>query len=92
MAPGLVSFVGGLSAAGYAIGGVFFLSFWRRTRDSLFIAFALAFWLMTLNQAIPVVMGIPREEQSGIYLLRAAAFILIIAAILWKNLSRRDSA
>jgi hypothetical protein len=92
MAPGIVSFVGGLSTAGYAIAGVFFLNFWRRTRDSLFMAFALAFWLMTLNQAIPVVLGIPREEQGGIYLLRAAAFILIIAAILWKNLSRRDSA
>ena len=92
MAPSIVSFVGGLSTTGYAVAGVFFLSFWRRTRDSLFMVFALAFWLMTLNQAIPVVMGIPREEQGGVYLLRAAAFILIIAAILWKNLSRRDNA
>jgi hypothetical protein len=90
--PATIAFVGGLSAAGYAIAGVFFLSFWRRTRDGLFMVFALAFWLMALNQAIPVVLGIPREEQGGVYLLRAAAFILIIAAILWKNLSRRDSA
>jgi hypothetical protein len=88
MAPSTVAFVGGLSAAGYAIAGVFFLSFWRKTRDSLFMAFALAFGLMTLNQAIPIVLGIPREEQSGVYLLRAAAFVLIIVAILAKNLSR----
>lgn len=89
MTPNIVAFMGGLSTAGYAIGGVFFLSFWRKTRDSLFMAFALAFGLMTLNQAVPVIMGIPREEQGGVYLLRAAAFILIIVAILAKNLSKR---
>lgn len=89
MTPSIVAFVGGLSTASYAIAGVFFLSFWRKTRDSLFMVFALAFGLMTLNQAVPVIMGIPREEQGGVYLLRAAAFILIIVAILAKNLSRR---
>lgn len=88
MSPAVVAFVGGLSAAGYAVAGVFFLSFWRKTRDSLFMVFALAFGLMTLNQAVPVILGIPREEQGGVYLLRAAAFILIIVAILAKNLSR----
>jgi hypothetical protein len=89
MMPNIVAFMGGLSVAGYAIAGVFFLSFWRKTRDSLFMVFALAFGLMTLNQAVPVILGIPREEQGGVYLLRAAAFILIIVAILAKNLSKR---
>jgi hypothetical protein len=89
MTPNIVAFMGGLSVAGYAIAGVFFLSFWRKTRDSLFMVFALAFGLMTLNQAVPVILGIPREEQGGVYLLRAAAFILIIVAILAKNLSKR---
>ena len=84
-----LAFIGGLLSAGYAIGGVFFLSFWRRTHDSLFAVFAVAFWLMALNQALPVLLGIPREEQGGIYLLRAAAFTLIILAILRKNLSGR---
>jgi len=92
MSPAVIAFVGGLSAAGYGIAGVFFLSFWRKTRDSLFMAFALAFGLMALNQALPVILGIPREEQGGVYLLRAAAFILIIVAILAKNLSRRTGS
>jgi hypothetical protein len=83
------AFVGGLLTAGYAIAGVFFLNFWRRTRDSLFAVFAVAFWLMALNQALPVLLGIPSEEQSGVYLLRLAAFILIIAAVLRKNLRGR---
>ena len=89
MNPTTFAFIGGLLTAGYAIAGVFFFSFWRRTRDSLFLVFGLAFWLMAANQALPVVLGIPSEEQSGVYLLRLAAFILIIAAILRKNLSGR---
>ena len=84
-----LAFIGGLLSAGYAVAGVFFLSFWRWTRDSLFAVFAVAFWLMALNQALPVLLGVPREEQGGIYLLRLAAFILIIGAILRKNLSGR---
>ena len=86
-----LAFIGGLLSGGYAIGGVFFLSFWRRTRDSLFAVFAVAFWLMAVNQALPVLLGIPREEQGGIYLLRLAAFVLIIAAILRKNVRRGSS-
>lgn len=88
MNPTVVTFVAGLTSAGFAIAGVFFLNFWRRTRDSLFAVFACAFWLMSLNQALPVLLGIPREEQSGVYLLRLAAFVLIIAAILRKNVGK----
>jgi hypothetical protein len=86
--PGL-AFASGLLTAGYTVAGLFFFSFWRRTRDSLFLAFGVAFWLMAVNQALPVLLGIPREEQGGIYLLRLAAFILIIIAVLRKNLPSR---
>lgn len=88
-APTTAAFVAGLIAMGYTIGGFFFLRFWTRTRDSLFAVFAAAFWLMALNQALPVLLGIPREDQSGIYLLRLGAFILIIGAVLRKNLQGR---
>jgi hypothetical protein len=88
MSPATFAFIGGLLTAGYAVAGVFFFSFWRRTRDSLFLVFGIAFWLMALNQALPILLGIPREEQSGIYLLRLAAFVLIIAAILRKNVGK----
>lgn len=84
--PTTIAFAGGLLTAGYAIAGLFFLRFWTRTRDSLFGVFALAFWLMALNQALPIVMGIPREEQSPAYLLRLLAFLLIIGAVLRKNI------
>jgi hypothetical protein len=80
---------GGLSVAS-VVAALFFLKFWRRTRDSLFLAFAAAFVLMAINQAAPVLLGIPSEEAGDIYLFRAAAFLLIIAAILAKNIPRRD--
>lgn len=92
VSPTLVGFFGGAMTLGYVVAGLFFLSFWRRTRDTLFALFAVAFWLMALNQAIPIVFGIPREEQSGVYLLRLAAFVLIIFGVLRKNLGGRPES
>ena len=81
-----VPFVAGGLTAGFAVCGLFFLRFWRRTRDTLFLAFSIAFGLLALNQAAPVALAIPREDAAGIYLLRLAAFLLIILAVLGKNL------
>jgi len=88
MSPG-ADFVTGMLTAGYLVAGLFFLKFWRRTGDGLFAAFAAAFVLMALNQAIPALFGIPDEALGGVYLLRLAAFLLIIWAILRKNMARR---
>lgn len=84
------TFVGGALSVASLIAALFFLKFWRRTRDSLFLAFAAAFVLLALNQAVPVLFGIPDEALGGVYLLRLAAFLLIIFAILRKNLARRQ--
>lgn len=81
-------FAAGFLTAGYLAGGLFFLKFWRRTNDGLFGAFAAAFALMAINQAVPVLFGIPDEALGGVYLLRLAAFLLIIWAILRKNMAR----
>ena len=82
----LVAFMGGAVIVGYLVAALFFLKFWSRTRDGLFAAFAAAFLLMAVNQAAPVLFGIPDEALGGVYLLRLAAFLLIILAILRKNL------
>ncbi|HYF55554.1 MAG TPA: DUF5985 family protein [Salinarimonas sp.] len=79
-------FVWGLITMGYSIAGLFFLRFWVRTRDGLFAAFAVAFWLLALNQALVAISEVPREEQTSFYLLRLAAFAIIIGAIVAKNL------
>ena len=89
--PGVVLFVAGMMSAGYIMVGLFFLQFWRRTRDRLFAAFAIAFWLMALNQAVVGFSRHDQAENSAGYLLRLAAFALIIVAVLSKN-SGRGSA
>jgi hypothetical protein len=86
--PTLVAFAGGALTLGYLAAGLFFLKFWRRTRDALFLAFAAAFALLAGNQAVPVLFGVASEDQSYIYLLRLAGFALIIWAVLRKNLRR----
>ncbi len=84
-----VSFLSGAQVMGYAVASVFFVRFWRRTGDRLFAVFAAAFFLLALTPLLTNLLDIPREEQSPFYLLRLAAFVLIIAAVVGKNLGGR---
>ncbi len=81
----LAVFLAGAIVAGFALAGLFFLKFWKRTRDELFLAFTGAFWLLGLGQALLTFSRIPLEERSWLYLLRLAAFILILVAVWRKN-------
>jgi Family of unknown function (DUF5985) len=81
----LFDFLSGAVTLGFLLCGLHFLRFWKRSRDSLFLAFAFAFWLLGLNQALLALADIPVEERSWVFLLRLAAFVLIIAAIAAKN-------
>ena len=85
----LFHFLSGAVTFGFAVCGLFFLRFWRRTGDGLFAAFALAFWLMGLVQALLALTDIPVEERSFLYLIRLLAFVLILVAIWLKNREAR---
>jgi len=85
----LYDFLSGAVASGFAVCALYFLRFWRRTRDELFLAFALAFLLLGSGQTILALADIPTEERGSIYLLRLAAFLVIIIAIWRKNRRRR---
>jgi hypothetical protein len=87
--PILLAFAAGALTLGFLAVGLFFLKFWRRTGDRLFATFAVAFALLAVNQAAPVLLDISSEDQGYIYLLRLLAFLLIIAAVLSKNFGRR---
>lgn len=80
------TFASGLSTAGFLVAALFFLKFWRKTGEGLFASFSLAFVLMAANTAVPALMDIPDVDQPLVYLLRLAAFLLIIAAVLQKNM------
>lgn len=79
-------FVSGMIAMSFIVVAVFFFRFWTQTKDQLFSAFALAFLLLALSQALTTLLDKPFEEQSWIMLLRLGAFLLLIAAILRKNI------
>jgi hypothetical protein len=72
-----------------AVIGLFFLRFWRRTGDRLLVIFASAFFLLGLNWAILTFVNDQDERRPWIYLLRAAAFVLIILGIVDKNRSAK---
>lgn len=81
----LYDFLSGAVAFGFIVCGLFFFRFWRRTKDRLFLAFASAFALLGIGQTVMVLANIPSEERGALFLLRLAAFSLIIVAILNKN-------
>jgi hypothetical protein len=84
----VTAFVGGLFAMGFTVIGVLFLRFWRQTRERLFAAFAVAFWLLAAGQAVTGFLGIGHQHEGGAYLLRLAAFVVILGAIVAKNIFR----
>lgn len=84
----LYDFLSGFVACGFVVAGLFFLRFWTRTRDSLFFWFAIAFWLLGAGQSLLALGDFPVEERSSVYLIRLAAFSLILFAIFRKNRAR----
>ena len=89
MSLALYDFLSGAVSFGFAVCVLFFLRFWRRTRDPLFIAFALAFGLLGVSQALLALANIPTEERASVYLIRLVAFAMIIFAIARKNRASR---
>ena len=81
----LIPFLSGAVAALFLIAALFFLRFWKRTRDGLFLAFACAFFLLGVGQGLLSLAAVPDEERSLLYLFRLAAFGLILVAIVRKN-------
>jgi hypothetical protein len=83
----VVDFLAGAVTLGFFVAAGFFLRFWRRTHDRLFLAFAAAFALLALNQALAAFLGASDERTPYTYVLRVLGFVLILLAIVDKNLS-----
>jgi peptidoglycan/LPS O-acetylase OafA/YrhL len=86
----MIEFLSGAVTMGFVIASAFFLRFWRRTADRLFLAFAVAFALLALNQALAQWLGAADERIGYTYLLRVLGFAIILAAIVDKNLKRKE--
>lgn len=78
--------LGAISAVSLAI-GVFFIKYWRSSRDRFYLFFAASFILESVNRALIGVIG-RGEFEPWHYGVRFLAYALIVIAILDKNRSR----
>lgn len=69
------------------IAGVFFLRFWRTTHDRFFLCFAVSFCLEGICRLMLGLTTYRGEDEPLIYLLRLAAYVMILYAIVDKNLN-----
>ena len=86
----LEQFLSGAIVMGFAVAGLLFLRYWRRTRERLFLTFAASFFLLSVNYVWLAVTQIPVEERSPLFLVRLLAFSLILFALFQSNRSRRQ--
>lgn len=78
------AFIYGALVMAASAAGLFFLRFWRESRDRLFLIFALAFWVLAANWLV-LALSTDDETRAWAYLVRLAAFSLILIGIFDKN-------
>ncbi len=78
-------FLLGYIAAASAVVALFFLRFWRETRDFLFMAFAVFFIVQGGTRASALSETSPNLAVDWVYVLRLLVVLLVIGAILRKN-------
>ena len=84
------AFLNGVAVGASIIAGVLFLRYWRETSDRLFLWFALAFWMLASHWAATSLLNPAEEARHLFYLLRLAAFVLILIGIYEKNWKLRN--
>jgi Family of unknown function (DUF5985) len=81
--------LGAIATASFTA-GLFFLKFWKSTRDSFFFAFAASFIIEGLNRvALLIFFDHPNEGSPLTYIVRLFSFTLILVAIIRKNYGSR---
>lgn len=79
--------LGYIASASVAV-ALFFLRFWKETRDFLFMAFAVFFIVQGLTRAFVLSAENPNQVIDWVFALRLLAVLVVISAILRKNSSR----
>ncbi len=75
----------GAIALGSFVAGLFFLRFWRDSRDRFFLLFALSFFVEGINRIALALAERPNEGNPWNYGIRFVAYLLILLAVLEKN-------
>jgi hypothetical protein len=84
-------FLRGAIAMGHGIAGLFFLRYYVRSRDSFFLMFSISFWALGSIRVAMIFLADPME-QHYLYWVRFFAYLLILGAIVSKNLPERSNA
>ena len=80
-------FLLGAVAMASLVAAAFFWRFWRQTHVRFFMLFAAAFLLEAINRTTLAAIGSVTEEQEPLfYLVRLFSFVLILIAVVDKNL------
>lgn len=85
----MLPFVWGAIAATSLVAAVFFLRFWRESRDRLFAMFSGGFLAFTINYVALAVVRPDDETRHLVYIVRLLAFGLILAGVIDKNTRAR---
>ncbi len=81
------TFLLGAIAMASLVAALFFLKFWLRTHDRFFLMFAAAFAVDAVNRTtIALLPDVSQEQEPIFYLVRLFTFVLILVAIIDKNL------
>lgn len=80
-----LSFVNGAIMMACMVAGLFFLRFWRTSRDRFFGLFALAFFLLAVDRIAITLSGGMNEVNLAVYFIRCLGFLIIIGAVIDKN-------
>ncbi len=86
--PNLDFFLLGFIAASSLVAGLFFLRFYRSTRDPLFLAFLIFFVVQGCTNAVALELSQPNMGTPMIFLVRLLSVLVVLVAIVWKNLAR----
>lgn len=78
-------FISGATFMAYLAAGLFFLRFWKETKDRLFAIFAVAFWVLAFSRIGFLYINEAEEARTLLYTVRLSAFVLILLAIIDKN-------
>ncbi len=81
-------FLGAIAMADL-VAALFFLRFWKKTRDRFFLFFSAAFLVDTVDRVLLSFLQVPAEDEPFLYTLRLVTFGLILVAILDKNHSHK---
>ena len=79
----IYTYLSGAASALAATAALFFLRYWRESRDRFFAIWSVSFAMLAAQWGVSALTG--SDSHAEAYLLRLGGFLLIVAAIVDKN-------